>query len=405
MSSLPRDRHRRRGLRPCGVESILWLGFFIAGGTSIAWSDEPPVPVTVPATSAGPSGSPSPVRPSPLAVPSGSREDAPIPGYCGLYSLHTAMKTLGRDVPFAELVSPRYLGSRKGSSAAELCLAATEHGFQAHVVRNMTCQMLEIADTPILLHVRSTPLATDYDHWMLFLGCHGGRVRIYDGAGTAKSLPQSELSALWDGIGIVVSDRPISLWPLYATGFGTFTACLLLVLTVRAAIPSLVVTGLAGAERWRVVGREVVLLLIATAAFIGGLAVFAPGGYLGHPAMIAGIRDRHIADLCPDIPVEKLQSILQGASPPIVIDARMAPDFKVGHIPGAINFPADSTATPQRARALLAGFPRSTPVVIYCQSAGCSYDEHIARLLDAEGFADIRFFSGGWLEWQARTSP
>lgn len=40
--------------------------------------------------------------------------------YCGLYCLYLTMKLADKEVDFKDLIKPEYLGSRKGSSLAEL---------------------------------------------------------------------------------------------------------------------------------------------------------------------------------------------------------------------------------------------------------------------------------------------
>ena len=45
--------------------------------------------------------------------------------------------------------------------------------------------------------------------------------------------------------------------------------------------------------------------------------------------------------------------------------------------------------------------PKDASIIVYCQSAGCSYAEKIAVKLIADGFENVRLFRGGWQEWQA----
>src|SRR4030042_1962026 len=48
--------------------------------------------------------------------------------HCGLYCLYAAMKMNGRDINFIDMVKPEYIGSRKGSSIAELIKASEKYG-------------------------------------------------------------------------------------------------------------------------------------------------------------------------------------------------------------------------------------------------------------------------------------
>ena len=46
------------------------------------------------------------------------------------------------------------------------------------------------------------------------------------------------------------------------------------------------------------------------------------------------------------------------------------------------------------------GVEKSKQIVVYCQSDGCSYDEKLAKVLIADGYKNIQFLRGGWLEWK-----
>ena len=327
-----------------------------------------------------------------------------IPGYCGLYCLHAAFQALGHQADFASLVTPRYLGSHLGSSAAELSLAATEQGMQTRLLTNMTCGMLPLIDVPVLLHVRSKPSAKDYDHWILLLGVISGNARIYDGAGHTKLIPMQRLAAVWDGVGLFVSDQPIDLTSLYLYGVECLVALASVILilnrywqSIRRDDPA---PGVPRNLTQRIFG-ELCSMAVLVVAMIGAVFLVSPSGYLSDQEVIAAIQERHIADLVPHVSYEELQSELS-AGQILLIDARHHRDFEAGHLPDAVNFPADKTATEARLSEMFARFPKSTPVVIYCQSEGCNFDEYVGRLFHSAGFSNLRFFVGGWSEWQAK---
>jgi rhodanese-related sulfurtransferase len=112
---------------------------------------------------------------------------------------------------------------------------------------------------------------------------------------------------------------------------------------------------------------------------------------------IQQVQYRHRLDFLSTIDVAALAQCIQSGST-VVIDSRQAPDYRAAHIPGAFNLPVSLRERDVRAR--MDGISIATPLVIYCQSMGCDFDEQMAmRLLDI-GYQDITLFAGGWVAWQ-----
>jgi rhodanese-related sulfurtransferase len=147
------------------------------------------------------------------------------------------------------------------------------------------------------------------------------------------------------------------------------------------------------------IGAEALALACISVAVVAALCIVPRSGYLGDIDVVHAIQDRHIADLERSIGTGELEDIVKHDAA-VVVDARRSADFAFGHIPQAISVPADATATPARIREVFAQYSRTTPIVLYCQSAGCAYDEFVARLLYNEGYCNLRFLDGGWVEWQ-----
>lgn len=97
----------------------------------------------------------------------------------------------------------------------------------------------------------------------------------------------------------------------------------------------------------------------------------------------------------PLAPVDAL-AVIEGASPPQVLDVRSADEFAAGHVPGAVLIPHDELAV------RLAELDKARPVLVYCRSGRRST---IAEdLLAAEGF-QVRQIDGSWLRWQEEKLP
>lgn len=120
--------------------------------------------------------------------------------YCGLYCLYSVMKITGREeVDFRALLKPEYIGSRKGSSLAELRKAAEENGMYAMPAGKLTSRVLHNCPHPVILHVKSDVTSKEYDHYELFLGTENDRAKILNPPDPVRLVPFRELAPRWDG--------------------------------------------------------------------------------------------------------------------------------------------------------------------------------------------------------------
>jgi len=86
------------------------------------------------------------------------------------------------------------------------------------------------------------------------------------------------------------------------------------------------------------------------------------------------------------------------------IDARQ-PDWyaKDGHIPGAINLPADSFE--KRFLAQADRLEAAPKLVVYCESSDCGEALATVERLKEAYQGQILLYVGGWLEWSAAKYP
>ena len=66
------------------------------------------------------------------------------------------------------------------------------------------------------------------------------------------------------------------------------------------------------------------------------------------------------------ISAEQLQERMQSAKHPLVIDVRPSEEYRSGHIPGAINIPAEKMSAEHRRLPK----DKNTSLVFYCRGAG-----------------------------------
>ena len=76
-------------------------------------------------------------------------------GYCGLYCIHVAAKSIGVELRLENLIREDYLTGRDGSSTADLVNASRANGLNAKVRSGLTMDDLMVANAPMILHVRS----------------------------------------------------------------------------------------------------------------------------------------------------------------------------------------------------------------------------------------------------------
>jgi rhodanese-related sulfurtransferase len=83
----------------------------------------------------------------------------------------------------------------------------------------------------------------------------------------------------------------------------------------------------------------------------------------------------------------------------LVLDARSQVDYRAGHVPGALSFPAHyfEGAHLRHAAALEAG--RTGNLVVYCTDGGCGAGRVVQRELRRLGYAHAMVLVEGWAGW------
>ena len=89
----------------------------------------------------------------------------------------------------------------------------------------------------------------------------------------------------------------------------------------------------------------------------------------------------------------------------VIIDARSALFFKMGHIPRAINVSRKEFARDfAREQATLREHP-AFRLVVYCSDEDCEDALMVARDLIRAGLKQVHVFQGGWKHWQEAGLP
>jgi rhodanese-related sulfurtransferase len=323
-------------------------------------------------------------------------------GFCGLYSLYTVLRLAGSDVEFSQLVKPELVDSERGSSLAQLKVAAEEYGLYASPMGNLTTQVLRNSPHPIILHVKKSWSAPQYDHYELYLGALEGKAVLCDAPDNIRLEEFHDLAPRWDGRGLVLSTQPIQTikmaLPAWKRIFvlGGFT--LVVLGTLNWLRRRLMPFGQRDRRSRRAVTSLaegvilVVLALVASASFHWG----TDSGFLANSRAVLAIQDDQFAAFLPKVSPRRVRRLL--TTDTVFVDARSPRDFEAGHIEDAINVPPNADEH-ERAEAL-GGPSNETNIVVYCQSVSCPFAAKVAKTLADDGFKRIALFKGGWEEWQ-----
>ncbi len=87
----------------------------------------------------------------------------------------------------------------------------------------------------------------------------------------------------------------------------------------------------------------------------------------------------------------------------LMVDARSAEEYELGHISGALSLPLD-----QFDHAFLAVQPeikKSKLIVIYCSGGSCGTSEEVAKKLGEKGFKDLAIYADGLPGWMRAKLP
>lgn len=150
--------------------------------------------------------------------------------YCGIFSFYGAARLLHKAVDLRALVSRRYVSTPQGSSIQDLLDAAADHGLHARPLKNLSTDDLFTAGRPAILHVRRQPDASEFDHFVLFCPTPDRRGAVIDLPRGVYPMEEYDLASLWNGVGVVISERPM-FGLSWASRLALACAIIILVLT------------------------------------------------------------------------------------------------------------------------------------------------------------------------------
>jgi hypothetical protein len=127
--------------------------------------------------------------------------------YCGIYCVYAVSSSHDKQIPFLDLCTKRFIRGVDGSTIIQLSDALDVCGIRHECREGLRLSQLIQAGQPSILHVRTLASRVVYRHWVLFLGCDEiGNCRLYDPPRGQVLISAAELLAIWDGIGIVITE-------------------------------------------------------------------------------------------------------------------------------------------------------------------------------------------------------
>jgi rhodanese-related sulfurtransferase len=293
-------------------------------------------------------------------------------------------------VAFETLLDVRFVGSQEGSTVRELVRAIEEHGGHALAIDNLSADALRAAAHPMILHVRRPGHQTTYSHWVLFLGVEDGQARLLDPPEEMETIPLAELLALWDGTAILVAPGPPSLLSLRVASWTWFVASLL-----GCAALLVLARQIGSASRLspRVFPYLALPSLVVVAAMLSHL--LWPEGFFRNRGAIAQVAGRYFEPPLTRLDFTQTRQMMKEGA--ILLDARTPDAFQYDHLPDALNWPISASLS-ERNR-LFARLPAERPVIVYCQSSGCTWAATVASDLILRGHSKVYVYRGGVNDW------
>lgn len=326
--------------------------------------------------------------------------------YCGVlcaYGMGLMMSAHQPDP--VRLVCDRFIGSLRGSTAAELVAALADMGVDGAEARCPVTVAEAFDGTPRILLVRATTDAQRADHFVLVTGRVGLVVEVVDPAtdGVRSSLWSPEyLPRIWDGVAIEAPQR--SGASKSQRGFFGVASVGFAVLIAGVAGAAAGVLHCIGPDRRHAGSARTVLgqgfAVIAVSALVALSFHLAPSRLNSSPQQALVDASAGVVGLAalPEVDADTVR-LVSGHSAACLLDARYGRDYRLSHIPGAHSVPPGSTD--QLLASTLCDVRRDCLMIVYCQSDECGYADQLAARLLLLGYRNLAVFRAGMDGWRS----
>ncbi len=320
---------------------------------------------------------------------------------CGIRSLYVAMKSIGVQVEYEDLISTKYVGSPLGSSASELIAAAKSKNCVLISVSHFSSQDLLRIRRPVLLHMRSSGRGVEFDHWVTYLGTSNGKIRVFDPSFGYSKIKCSELMANWSGSGLVLGAERHSKQVILRSKIELGV----LILGVFLCLKTIQLTLQWFNKRSTTRQHLTTIILAQSLAIVSVSAILSctyhfvlNTGFVNNQVALAEVVRRYARLQIPELKRQEVKKLFDSNASNIrFIDSRLSSDFETLTIAGALSIPANSSLATRVAR--LRNIQKEAKLIVFCQSDTCSYSDEIAQFLVFNGYENTFIYRGGFEEW------
>lgn len=316
---------------------------------------------------------------------------------CGLLAALAGVESAGiaPKVSLNELCEQGLVGEL-GSTTQQLERAISMLGGTTQVISNCTLNELTLLQRPAILHVASGGVNTPVDHWILFLGVDSnGRALIAEPPSQSLPLSVMDLNAIWDGLAIVITDKEATMANIIPVTAKSLRL-LFLALPLCAGFLCYLIF-----HRF-VAGARNNLVLTIPCILAGAFTICVIRNAISADSLFSPQSVRKIQSLATTksdfvIPVIDVSTFSKRtpSDGEVIVDTRLARDFRLGAIKGAINIPVNVTHTEfmNRCRTL----NKHSTMYLYCQSSKCTYSDTVALRMARYGFENIVVIRDGYI--------
>ncbi len=315
--------------------------------------------------------------------------------FCGIYAACAALRASGIAADPEDFIATKYVGACGGSTPAELSQLLADAGCDSTAIARLSSFDLWLVGQPLLAFVRRDSASTRFNHWVLVVPESNGVMTVYDGPDEAYELTTAEFLGIWSGLGLYICDGSINPLAIIWSGrisllFGATCLVLLLITVFRRYLSRVFTTNT------RIVSG---LLAASTILCVSGNTVFGDLSNHSRGVRVAsGPFHKAIRKTGTLYDAERASK----SSSMLLVDARRARDFRLGSIAGSVNIPV--SASTWAIAEYVQKLDRNTPIVVFCQSAYCPYDDEIGAKLESLGFTNVTVCNEGWLEYNTTWS-
>jgi len=151
------------------------------------------------------------------------------------------------------------------------------------------------------------------------------------------------------------------------------------------------------AARWVILPARIATMCGLSLLLAVGVNAVSPAGIAWDRLPVSAMERDLAAMGVETVSTSQAQAVLQ-AGTHLVLDARQANAFAMGHLPGAISCPADDASSLALFQPLLS---HEQPILVYCSSSSCDDAQRLAEQLVEQGCRHVTVYVGGVRAWQA----